>query len=153
MTLSTRRVLEESVSIALILLVWALLSVLGTADGRLQFAIVLGGLVMAGLYAVVRGVALAADADPAYDRPDAERILRENGRAMLASAPWFVLALVAATVADDVFRLLVPVPQTMRLVRPSLEVLVQAFAYTGVLAVLLVAVATGTRALRSVRTL
>lgn len=153
MTLEIRRTLEETVSIALVLLLWAVLSTLAMGDGRVQFAVLVSGLVMAGLYAVVRGVALSSDADPAYEDPDAESVLVQNGRALLVAVPWFVLALVVAVVAEGAFGLVFPFSGSSTFVRRSLATLVQVFAFTGALSVLLVAVATGTRALRSVRTL
>jgi hypothetical protein len=153
MSLSTRRVLEESTSIALILLVWAVLSVLTYAVGTLQFGLQLAGLTMAVLYAVVRGVRLAPDADPAYDDPDAESVLRENGRALLAGAPWFAVAFVLAALIHGVVGFDLVVPGPFALSRVAAGTFVQVFAVTGVVTVLLVAVATGTRALRSVRTL
>lgn len=151
MSLEFQRVLTESVPIGAILLAWALLSALATASGSLQFAIQLAGLLMAALFALVRGVALAHEATPAYEDPTVEDVLEENGRAMLAGGPWFVLALVAAFLFRGGFGLGLSLFGRGDLLSRAFGGLVDVFAFTGTITVLLVAIATGTRALRSVR--
>lgn len=151
MPLQVRPVLEESLSIAVILSFWSFLSVLAVGDGRVQFAILLGGFVMAALYAVVRGVAMSAGADPAYRDPDARTVLRENGRVALAGAPWFVLALFTAVLWRNLPYLGVPLHYEGGILWTVVGTLVQTFAVTGAFTVLLVAVASGTSALRSER--
>lgn len=151
MPLSIRRVLTESVSIAVVLLAWGLLSAVAYG-ASVQLGIQVAGLVMAGLYAIVRGVSLAADASPAYVDSDVANVLRENGRAMLAGLPWFALAFALEFLVRSVLHLEI-VRSGPALVRTVFPTLVQAFAFTGALTVLLVAVATGTPAIRSARTL
>jgi hypothetical protein len=158
MSLPVRRALTESVRIAAILGAWSLLSALATAFDTLQIGITLAGLVMAILFVLVRGVALAREAPPAYDDPDVKGVLTENGRAMLAAGPWFVLAIVARVLQEVTYVLRGVAPDPTSPLQISITVIFDvlaatglAFAATGVLTVALVAVATGTRALRSQR--
>ena len=95
--LSVRRLLEESRPLALCLGFWALLAWL-TPEQELAFRV--AGVVMAGAYAVVRGVALSSRVDPADAFATPESFLRTNVRMAAVVVAW-VAAGALAFVASD----------------------------------------------------
>lgn len=136
-----RSILSESVPIAGIMLFWLVASWLGSyplvATGA-RFA----GIVMALTYAVVRGVALAETTGPslAFDTP--ESVLHANGLVLLAAAGWFVVARLVVFVEQLWEELALPGAFTS----PA-DGFVFAFTATGVVTVVMYAVAIGNAAL------
>jgi hypothetical protein len=138
---TTEDLLREGVPILAILVVWTattgLLEVVLAPMGFVNLA----ALVVAGLYAVVRGRQLTDRVEPVFQVPDLERTVRTAVRPLLPALVWFLLAGpanragAAPLVGEflDAFR------------APAAFVL----AGTGVVTVLLFAVATGSATLRT----
>lgn len=88
--LDSRRLVRESAPVAVILLFWVGLSTLARpviATGLLRV-----GIIMALLYTVVRGLAIAQTQPPTDQPTDVEGILRENVRVALPAGIWFLSA-------------------------------------------------------------
>lgn len=88
--LDTRRLLRESAPVAVILLFWTTLSTV--AHPIVASGLHRAGLIMALLYTVVRGVALARRHTPTPAPETVVGILRENVRVVIAAGAWFVAA-------------------------------------------------------------
>lgn len=88
--LSTRRLLQESAPVVVILLFWTVLSWLVRYDIAAGF--VRAGVIMALLYTVVRGVSLARRTPTAPQPDDIEGLLRENVHVALPAGGWFLAA-------------------------------------------------------------
>lgn len=92
MTLPPKRLAVEAVPVAAILLFWNLLATVAhvqNVGGPVRDA----GLLVAGLYVVVRGVALS-DLATRPATVDLEAVLRENARLAVPAGAWFVAAMV-----------------------------------------------------------
>ena len=87
-TLDTRRLLRESSPVAIILLFWLALSV--PARPSISAGLIQGGVIMAILYSVVRGVMLAQEYQPAVQATDLRGILTENVRVAIPAGAWFL---------------------------------------------------------------
>jgi hypothetical protein len=136
-TLDARRLLEESVPAAVVLLFWSLLAVIDR--GLIGTGLRLAGVVMALLYVVVRGTRLADSLTDDGQPVEPEPVLRENATVALAAGAWFVAAALA-TVALH----LVGVGLMIEALESVAEALRFALAATGVATVGLYAVAVGT---------
>jgi len=141
--LSPRRLLGESLPIVAVLLVWTVLSWLVPVAG-VSGLVRDAGAVMAGLYAVVRGVALADDVSPTVP-DDVGSTLRLNVPVVLAAGTWFVIGALVHAV-EAVYRLL---PLVGGLYGSPATPLAQVAAGTGLGVVVLYAVAVGLPAARS----
>lgn len=86
----TRRLLRESAPVAVILLFWTTLS--SIAHPIVASGLHRAGLIMALLYTVIRGVALARNHTPTSPPVTITGILRENVRVVIAAGAWFVAA-------------------------------------------------------------
>ncbi|NHN61536.1 MULTISPECIES: hypothetical protein [Halorussus] len=94
MTLPPKRLAAEAVPVAGILAFWNLLAhvvQIQNVGGPVRTA----GVVMAGLYVVVRGVALAPDV-PRFATDDVRVVLYENARVAVPAGAWFVAAMAVA---------------------------------------------------------
>lgn len=145
--LTPKRTLRESGALALILVVWGVAAMVIGFEPTIRTGIQVAGLIMAGLYAVVRGRTLSADARAVYQSTDPEAILRDNFRALLPALAWFVLAAVAIGIEG----LLDVALREFGLFAYPAATLAYLFAGTGVMTVLLYAVATGYATLASTR--
>lgn len=94
--LDTRRLVRESVPIALVLIFWTLLSVVALVPW-LGTGLRSAGLLVAGVYVLARGRQLADEIDVETTVPesptDVEAILQENFEVLLAAGLWFLLAM------------------------------------------------------------
>jgi hypothetical protein len=88
-SLTPKRVLRESGSLGLVLLPWGVVALVVGTDSTLTTGSHVAGLIMAGLYAILRGRALAPEADTVYEQTDPGSILRDNARALLPALTWF----------------------------------------------------------------
>jgi hypothetical protein len=138
--LGVRTVLEESLPVAAVLFFWSVLA--WPAGHGVESALDTAGLTMAALYVVVRGVGLSRRVTaPSFSGVDA--VLRENVRAALPAAGWFV----AASLVSAIESLWNGLDLPGLFVSPR-GALVRVFVLTGVATVGLYAVAVGTAALR-----
>lgn len=131
-----RQLLRESAPVAAILLFWVVLS--SFVRSVIATGLLRAGVVMALLYVVVRGVALARSRPPTPRPDDVESVLRENARVALPAGVWFLAAKLVYVVESlwDAFGI------------PGLgtspeEGLAFVFVGTGVSVVLLYAIAVG----------
>jgi hypothetical protein len=137
--LSPRRLVEESLPIAAVLLVWTVASWLVPVEG-VSGPVRDAGVVMAGLYAVVRGLALSDEVTAPVSVPaDVASTLRLNVPAILAAGPWF-LAGGLVHVGGSIYRLL---PVVGGLYTSPAAPLARVCAGTGLAVVLVYAVAVG----------
>lgn len=136
-----RDVLLESPPIAAIMLFWLVVSWLAPFP-PITTGIRAAGVVMALLYAVVRGLAVAERGEPSLSLGDYGTVLRVNGLALLAAAGWFVLARLVLIMGVLWTQLGLP-----GLFTSPAGGLLFAFSTTGVLTVVLYAVAFGAGAL------
>lgn len=134
-SLTFGRVLRESSPIALILLIWGVVAQF--FPDRPLSAVWLAGLVTAALYAIVRGHALASNAEPIFETNDPRSAVRTTVRLLLPSLVWFGLALVF----DFSLGLFEPTEEIRDLAVTVLQ-------GTGLVTVLLFAVAAGTASIR-----
>lgn len=134
--LDTRSSLRESVPVAVILLFWMLLS--SVVIRPIATHLLRAGIVMALLYTVVRGVALARTHQPTRRPDDLEGILRENVRVALPAGVWFLAAHLVYFIEQVWDRLGI-----LGSVSPLVEPLVFSFSGSGVAVVVLYAVAVG----------
>lgn len=134
--LTTDNLLRESSPVAVILLFWVALASLATST--IATGLLGAGLIMALLYTIVRGVALAETRQAASQPDDLSGILLENVRVALPAGVWFLVArlvsllewlLVTAGVPSSVTSLVADAPF--------------AFVGAGVAVVLLYAISTG----------
>lgn len=88
--LASRRLIRESAPVAVILAFWLGLS--SVVRPVIATGLVRAGIIMALLYTVVRGVALARNHPPTPQPTDLEGIVRENLRVALPAAAWFLAA-------------------------------------------------------------
>lgn len=88
--LDTRRLLRASAPVAVILLFWVGLS--SVVRPVVATGLVRAGVIMALLYTVVRGVALARTQPPTPQPDDLKCVLLENVRVALPAAAWFLAA-------------------------------------------------------------
>jgi hypothetical protein len=138
--LTARALLRESLPVVAVLFFWSVLSwpTIPGVDDALRTA----GLAMVALYVVVRGVSLSRHVSaPVFS--DVASVLRENVRAALPAAGWFVAAHLVAAL-ESLWQG-VGLPGLFTSPRGAL---VRLFALTGVATVGLYAVAVGTAALR-----
>jgi hypothetical protein len=133
------RLAAESFPIAGIVLLWALLGAVAGAFG-VGDSVRAAGTVMGALYAVVRGVALARTLGSPVAFDDAAAVLRVNVTVLLPAGVWFLAGMVVG-VLDDLTELVRA--GTVSLAFGGLD---HAFETTGVLTVVLGAVAVGYRA-------
>ena len=94
MSLPPKRLAAEGVPVAGILAFWNLLAwvvQLQNVGGPVRTA----GVVMAGLYVVVRGVSLAPVV-PRFSTDDVRLVLYENARVAVPAGAWFVAAMAVA---------------------------------------------------------
>lgn len=134
LTLPPREFVREGVPIAAILLFWGALSWL-TPNPDIAASVRDAGVVMAGLYAVRRGVALSSAAVPG-ETGDLGTVLYANVRVAIPAGVWFLAAAAVSVFAQ--YRSgypVLPVPFASTLVRAS------AGAGLGVVALAAVAVA------------
>jgi len=132
--LDARRLVEETVPVAVVLLFWSVLAAI--AQSGVALGLRIAGVVMALLYVVVRALALADSLADDGQPVDSEPILRENATVAVASGVWFLTALLFSA----------PIPiarQIVYLLRGLFSAISFAFAATGVLTVVLYAVAVG----------
>ena len=88
MSLQPKRLAEEGVPVAAILLFWTTLAVLAEYS-PVRGSVSTAGIVMAGLYVVVRGVALSDVVEP-LETESLEAIIRENIRVAVPAGAWFL---------------------------------------------------------------
>jgi len=88
--LGPRRLVRESVPIAITLSVWQVAALVLSRSGT-DDALRLAGLAMAGLYALVRGVTLCAHLDVDATPRALADVLRENGWVLVGAGGWFLL--------------------------------------------------------------
>ncbi|MFB6170239.1 MAG: hypothetical protein ABEJ06_03745 [Haloarculaceae archaeon] len=141
--LGVRRLYGESLPVAVALSFWVVLSWFGGAPGVAR-GLRLAGVVMALLYVVVRGRAIARSQPPTPQPTDVAGVLSENLRVLAAAGGWFLAALVAALV--DPYWRVVGLPG---LFASPVDSLVFVLSGTGVGTVLLYALAVGLPRLRS----
>lgn len=91
MSLRPKRLAEEGVPVAAILLFWTVVSWVFTLNPTLSGAARDAGIVMAALYVVVRGARLAPEVSPP-ETDDVRVIVRENARVAVAAGAWFLAA-------------------------------------------------------------
>lgn len=96
--LDTRQLLEESVPIAIVLAFWVVLSWFG--GSRIGTNIRNAGIVMALFYTVVRGIALSRSIPSTPQPVDPEELIRENAAVALPAAAWFFAAIVISFIAQ-----------------------------------------------------
>ncbi|WP_158059015.1 hypothetical protein [Halorussus halophilus] len=104
MTLSAKRLATEAIPVATILLFWNVLGWIADmqeAGGLVRTA----GTVMAALYVVLRGVALAPEVTPfglekfsPLLRDDVKKLLSENARIAVPAGVWFLAGMVVFAV-------------------------------------------------------
>lgn len=99
MSLPPKRFALEAVPVAATLLFWTVASWLLALDPATASAVRDAGAVMAALYVVVRGVALAPLVSPRSTH-DVESVLRENARVAVPAGAWFVAAAVVHLLAQ-----------------------------------------------------
>ncbi|MFB6172464.1 MAG: hypothetical protein ABEJ23_08005 [Haloarculaceae archaeon] len=134
---STGTLLRESAPVAVVVGFWLVLSWFGR-EPAIATGVRYAGVLMGLLYAVVRGVRLA-DASAAHPAPsDAGELLAENVRVAVPAGAWF-LAAVLVDFAAELWRPLVGVG----LFTSPAAGLSFVFTATGVLTVVLYAVAVG----------
>lgn len=85
--------LGESVPVAATLLFWNLFGAVFQFAAPLQSLVATGGTLMAGLYVVVRGVALSWKV-PVPETADLEALVRQNARVAAPAGVWFLGAAV-----------------------------------------------------------
>lgn len=86
--LDTRRLIQESAPVAVILLLWVGIAIL--ARPVIETGLLRAGTIMAPFYTVVRGITIA-ETHPLTDQPDdVIGILRENVRVALPAGIWFL---------------------------------------------------------------
>lgn len=134
--LDTRRLLRESAPMAVILLFWVLLA--SIAPSSVGTGLLRAGIIMALLYTIIRGLAIAQHHVPTSQPTDVEGILRENVRAAIPAGIWFLVSQVFYFVEDLWDILGIPGWDTS----PAGD-LAFVFVSTGVAAVLLYAIAVG----------
>lgn len=88
--IDTRRLLRESLPVAVILLFWVVLASFTPAE--IATGLLRAGVVMALLYTIVRGLAIAETLEPTRQPTDVEGILRENVRVAIPAGVWFLAA-------------------------------------------------------------
>ena len=96
MPLQPKRLAAEAVPVAGILAFWNLLAWFvqhQNVGGPVRTA----GVVMAGLYVVVRGVSLAPEV-PRFATDDVRLVLYENARVAVPAGAWFVAAMAVAAI-------------------------------------------------------
>ena len=130
-TLDARRLLDESIPAAVVLLFWGLLA--AVAQDGVALGLRLAGVVMALSYVVVRGNAIADSLSDDGQPVDPEPILRENVSVALGAGAWFLAAILFSA----------PLPIPYLSLRQGFGAISFAFAATGVLTVVLYAVAVG----------
>lgn len=97
--LSPRRIVEESVPVAAVLLVWTVpAELLYGIDGAFVEAARLAGLVMALLYVTVRGLRLGRSLPPTTPPRGVSEVLLDNARAGVAAGVWILAAALFTTV-------------------------------------------------------
>ena len=89
MSLPPKRLAAEAVPVAAVLAFWSVVSWLFVLRPEIEGAVRTAGVVMAALYVVVRGVALASEVS-VPDVGDLEAVLRDNGRVAISAGFWFV---------------------------------------------------------------
>lgn len=88
--LDTRRLLQESAPVAVILLFWVIFS--SIVRPTIATGLLRADVIMALLYTVVRGVTIARTYSPISHPDDLKEILRENVRVALPAGVWFLAA-------------------------------------------------------------
>ena len=88
MSLQPKRLAEEGVPVAAILLFWTTLALLA-GYSPVRDTVNTAGIVMAGLYVVVRGVALSDTVEPP-ETESLEAIIRKNVRVAVPAGVWFL---------------------------------------------------------------
>lgn len=89
-SLDSRRLVQESAPVAVILLFW--MSISWFVRPVIATGLLRAGMIMAVLYTVVRGLSIANTLPPTNQPTEVEGILRENVRAVLPAGVWFLLA-------------------------------------------------------------
>lgn len=141
--LDTRRLLRESAPVAVILLFWVVLASFVPAE--IATGLMRAGIIMAVLYTIVRGLAIAETLEPARLPTDVEGILRENVRVAIPAGSWF-LAAHAIYLVEQLWDMLgIPGWDTS----PAGEISF-VFVGTGVAAVLLYAISVGVPRVRGI---
>lgn len=142
-SLDTRRLLRESAPVAVILLFWVMLASFVPAE--IATGLVRAGVVMALLYTIIRGLAIAQIHEPTRQPTDVEGILRENVRVAIPAGIWF-LAAQAIYLVEQIWDMLgIPGWDTS----PAGE-LAFVFVGTGVAAVVLYAISVGLPRVRGI---
>ncbi|MFD1586731.1 hypothetical protein ACFR9U_07025 [Halorientalis brevis] len=131
--LDARRLVEESVPAAVVLLFWSVLAAI--AQSGVALGLRIAGVVMALLYVVVRALTLADSLADDGQPIESEPILRENATVAVASGVWFLAALL--------FSAPLPIPRSIDYLFGLFSAISFALAATGVLTVVLYAVAVG----------
>lgn len=88
--LATRQLLRESAPVAGILLFWVVLSSVVRPD--IGGGLLRAGVIMPGLYTMVRGVMFAKTVHPTVQPTDLEGVLRENVTVAVPAGLWFIAA-------------------------------------------------------------
>lgn len=88
--IATRQLLRESTPVAVILLFWVVLSSVVRPD--IGSGLLRAGVIMAGLYTLVRGVMIAKPVHPTVQPTDLEGVLRENVTVAVPAGLWFIAA-------------------------------------------------------------
>ena len=89
MSLPPKRLAAEAIPVAAVLTFWSIVSWLFSLHPEIEGTVKTAGVVMAALYVVVRGVALASEVS-VPDAGDLEAVLRDNGRVAISAGFWFV---------------------------------------------------------------
>jgi hypothetical protein len=134
--LSVRRLIREGDPIAMIVFFWALLASISTYP-LVSTGLRVAGLLMALLYALVRGVHLSRDVSPGSPPTEHGALLKENARVLGAAGAWFLTAVI--------FRLAVQFgpPHGVRLIDIVLDALFFTLPVTGVYTVILHVIVVG----------
>ncbi|WP_415380477.1 hypothetical protein [Halosimplex sp. TS25] len=138
---SPRQVLTESVPIAGIMVFWLVASWIGSHP-LLGTGARVAGLVMALMYAFVRGIAFTTGSRPSPELDDIGTVLRVNALALTAAAAWFVLARLTLIIGHVWNDLALP-----GLFTSPADGFAFAFTATGVMTVIMYAIALGTAAI------
>lgn len=140
-TLDTPRLLREGAPVAVILLFWVVLSSFVRSD--IGSGLLRAGGIMALLYTLLRGIAIAETAHVTTQPTDVEGILRENATVAVPAGAWFLAAHLIHVVENFWDRFGIPGVGTS----PA-NALSYVFIGTGVAVVLLYAVAVGISRIR-----
>lgn len=135
-SLTTYDLLEESAPVAVILLFWVALA--SVATGTIATGLLRAGFIMALLYTIVRGVALAETLQSTSQPADLSGILWENVWVALPAGVWFVVARLLTLLEWLLGTAGVPSSVTSLAAETSI-----AFVGAGVAVVLLYAISTG----------